>query len=563
MVTKMGATVAPSTYTQATNYWNAAQIFDGYLGAPWAETQEKIFYGEGQWPGLALTDAQGASLITNGCKLILCLKPLRTMVASEITNLQNTINLYKTAGATFDVVLWQEPNNGGSTGSFPTPASYQTYVNYYAPTVQAAGVPLIYDASMGNAAQAVQWFPGYTYVTKIGSDYYCQSFKDHGSTLAGMINLALTAPGGPLPFSCYELGYSAQARVPTLNDFLGWLYNQVQIPLLTYIAEGGTIDSAMWYGVHNNWNFIGPNTPTAQINAMLALGAALTGGSPPPPPQVAPDYPDYFANQNSADDIAQTGAPLLVVPATPIEQVTITVAHNQKILFPNIPINQLGYEIHLETSIPGAATNPFLDIDMQWQDANSGLIVAEEKWILPAATGPASNVFVGMGPTKGSQLVMSVKNLDGAQTATVLVVFMLNSRIYSRDRWQQVVTNNPPGYTYLGDDSLYDVIGSLSALNINAGNSQARLCPLYHGDVSFYMDQLGNAAAVSLLELQAAPTSTFGTSAFWSASPAGGVGQGVTQILRFPRAPVLLTYTNNGTAVATVNAKIIALDERR
>lgn len=579
MATLMGATVDQSTYTGSTSKFNSAQIFDGFLGAPWAEQVCKVYWTEGKWGQMQVTDLKGLSLIQNGVHLLVSFEPARsttgtytvgtqptvtgTTIAQELANLTTVIAAYQALGASFDGILWQEMDNGGSGGAFATPLAYQNYVAYYHTALLNAGVPRVYDPSMLIEANALSYFPGYAYVDKFACDYYCESFILNGSTLAGMIALALNAPGGPAPFSVYEFGYSASSRLPTLNQLTDWMTNQLQAPLLGYIAQGGTVEYVVWFGSFDNWNEIDASTPSTQLQAMLNLGGALGAGGVQNNPPPLPDYPDFGEVQSSADSIAATGVPLLSNSSVVIGQQTLVVAGGQLFQMPILPVTLPGYELQISASIGGAATIPFLQLELQWSDPIFNLLVADEKWGIPCGNSPQVNTIVLTGPTKGNQLEVQFKNLDPAVTVTVTVVALFNSRFYSKDRVIQVVTNNPPNYTYVGDHSSYGVIGTLSALTINAGGNPSRLFPLYSGDVLFYMDQAGNTAANSQLQLQVAPTSVFGTGAFWSASPTGGVGNGSSQILRFPRSPVLLTYLNSGANPAIVNAKVIALDETR
>ena len=579
MPTLMGATVDQSTYTGSTSKFNSAQIFDGFLGAPWAEQVCKVYWTEGKWGQMQVTDLKGLSLIQNGVHLLVSFEPARstnntyavgtqptvtgTTIAQELANLTTVINAYQALGASFDGILWQEMDNGGSAGAFPTPAAYQAYVAYYHTALLNAGVPRVYDPSMLVEANALSYFPGYAYVDKFACDYYCESFILNGSTLAGMIALALNAPGGPAPFSVYEFGYSASSRLPTLKQLTDWMTSQLQAPLLGYIAQGGTVEYCVWFGSFDNWNEIDASTPTTQIQAMLNLGGALAAGGVQNNPAPLPDYVDFGEVQGAANAIAVTGVPLLSNSTVQIGQQTLVIPANSLFQLPILPVTQPGYELQVSVSVGGAATIPFLQMELQWTDPIFNLLVADEKWALACGNSPAVNTFVLTGPTKGNQLGIQFKNLDPAVPITMTIVALYNSRICSKDRVIQVVTNNPPGFTYAGDHSSYGVIATLSAIPVNAGGIQTRLFPLYSGDVLFYMDQQGNGAANSQLQLQVAPTSLFGTAALWSAEPTGGVGQGSSQILRFPRAPIQMVYNNSGASTATINVKVISLDETR
>src|SRR5260370_37194598 len=78
----------------------------------------------------------------------------------------------------------------------------------------------------------------------------------------------------------------------------------------------------------------------------------------------------------------------------------------------------------------------------------------------------------------------------------------------------------------------------------------------------FYIEQAGVSAANSVAQLQVAGGGRFGAAAIWSGAPSGGVGSGITVILRLPNGAVVFSFTNNGTVAAVVNFKAVALNER-
>jgi hypothetical protein len=557
----IGASLFTSSYSGATTRLQAAQEFDGYLGAPWGVTCEKVYWTEGQTPGATLTDSQGASLIGAGVSLLVTVKPSRTTSVAQYDILQQIIELYQNSGATFDMALWNEPNNKGANGDFATAAAYQSYVAYYWGALNAAGVDNVYDPGMDSSKTAVTYYPGDAYVQKLFFDYYTTDFSGQGTTITEVLQLGLNNVNGPPPVGVGEWGLADGPGRPSVDQFVAWLTNELQTPLLSYVAQGGSLDKVMWFFQGPGGNEINADTTAQQIAAMLDFGSALVNASGPSSVSATADYPDFQTPQANADAISLTGVPLLALSGALLESTSFPVPGGAGVTFPTLAVTQLGYEIQVSCSVGSAATNPYVSADMSWIDSASGLVVAEETWVLAAASGNNVNTFIGTGPTKGDTLTVTITNVDPAVTATVSLVLLTNSRIHSRDRWIQSVTNNPPGITLTGGHPLSGVIASYSAQVIDSGNTRSFLLPLYAGDVLFYMDQQGNSAADSTFYLQPAPTSKFGTASMWSASPAGGVGSGVTQVLRFPRAHVLATYVNSGADNATINFKAIALDE--
>jgi hypothetical protein len=273
------------------------------------------------------------------------------------------------------------------------------------------------------------------------------------------------------------------------------------------------------------------------------------------------DYPDFATPQAHASAIAITGAPLLTLAGILQASNTFTIAGGATQTIGPLTIMQLGYEIQLKLSIPAGATVPFVDVVMQWTDATGGSVMALERWMLPCGSA-ANYVITGTGPTKGSSLTVKLVNQDPAQTATVTVIILTNSRVYTRDRWITNTVVNVPTFTNPGGDPTREVLATMDAANCNAGATITRLIPPYAGDVWFYVEQSGVSAANSVAKLQAVPTAALGTADFYSSTPTGGAGTGNGVVLRFPRSCALFSFTNSGSVAATVSLKAIMLDDR-
>lgn len=254
----------------------------------------------------------------------------------------------------------------------------------------------------------------------------------------------------------------------------------------------------------------------------------------------------------------------LVTPSTPLvfaKSSFFVSAGLNKLVGPT-QLNQPSYELQVQVSTNPAATVPFIDMIIAWNDSVSGLVVAEEEWILGAGSGFSNqNVYAIKGPSKGDQVTLNFINLDPSVSIQITFTMLVNSRSLNRDKIYTLAYSAPPGFTGPGLAGFTNVICSISGMNINAGASQTRLFPPYAGDVWLWVDQQGNASGNSNFSLQVAPTSFFGSAPFYGASPVSGTpgGQGIVQ--RWPRGHVLLTYNNTGTVASTVNVKAIALDE--
>lgn len=556
-----GATVFQSTYPNQSGRIAASEQFDAYLGAPWAMTAQVVYYQEGQWPNGINDINPVGTMAQNGIFMVICVKPSRSMTVAEYNNLAAFIALLQANHVQFVMTLWQEPNTDGASGAFPSAAAYKTYVQYYIGALRAAGVTHMYKPALNTAGAAVSWYPGDANVDQMGIDYYYWDFLKKNATLGSLLNVAANHSSGPIPVWLTEWGLVDGSGTPSSAKFDLWAVNQVQVPLLTYVNQGGTLGGTIWYDAGTGSNQIDNTTPGPQKITMLNVAATLANAEPPGAFVAGNDYPDFLTPQANATAISTTGAPLLALSGSLATDLTITLKGGQSVSVPNLLISQLGYEIQISSTVGNGDTNPFVIADMQWSDPASGLIVAEEQWCLPCADAGAINTFNGTGPTKAAQLSINFTNLEATEDATVTVVMLTNSRVYLKDRWLQTVSAPSTNYAVSGGRMLSGVVASWSNQQINAGATVQVLLPLYAGDVYIYMDQNGVSATNFVAKLQVAPTSRFGTASMWSGSPTGGVGTGISAVTRWPRAPLLLTVVNSGAVNAFVNLKAIALDE--
>jgi hypothetical protein len=135
-----GATVNPVGYGLPSGDWpRAAQRYNGYVGMPLAAgaatSAQKVYYQRGNIP--ATVSEHIMSLTRAECHLILCIFP--DPATDQRAQLAAYLHALTAAGVSYEVCLANEWN--GAAGHNFTPAEYQTYWAFYAPTVQAAGVP--------------------------------------------------------------------------------------------------------------------------------------------------------------------------------------------------------------------------------------------------------------------------------------------------------------------------------------------------------------------------------------------------------------------------------------
>lgn len=182
-----------------------------------------------------------------------------------------------------------------------------------------------------------------------------------------------------------------------------------------------------------------------------------------------------------AASITASGVSLLsgstLLNNTPSSPIT---AGNSTIIGP-LSLTQPGYELGITLQMSAAAANPSASIFLEWSSSISGLVVAQERWIVGAANG--TQKYCGTGPTKGDTLNITITNQDAAQTLTYSLTLSQNSRTYVRDDWRQITTNTVGSFTNANYDQQENFLFN-SSPNVNGNTTISRLLTLYAGDIT-------------------------------------------------------------------------------
>jgi hypothetical protein len=194
-----GATVSLNAYPGASDYVDAAQILDGYVGMPLATTIQKIYLNSATFPtspGAKLTQLSAA-----GCQFLISVVPSLKKTSSEQTNLANYLTMITNAGISYRVVLFSEANDR----TFTSRSVWQAYWSYYAPVIQDAGISLGYCPGCNEASiyRAEKFFPSDPTPDELWLDFYATSFRG-GSRID---NLIAQAGAAGVPVGLAEWGW--------------------------------------------------------------------------------------------------------------------------------------------------------------------------------------------------------------------------------------------------------------------------------------------------------------------------------------------------------------------
>jgi hypothetical protein len=218
----MGATVSVQVFPKGTNPVKAANLFDGYVGRPMGLTSQKIYFEPGEFPANKWDNSVG-DLANAGVELILCFKPSPHYPYGDLSSLAETLKMYRAAGVTGGVVLWQEPELAANDLS---PSDFFKMWNAYGPTVRKY-YPLIFNvgAEKGEPIQD-SYYPGNvsgnTRADAILVDFYCETYVRRHVTLATLEKRADRA-NPPIPIGIGELGVTTCKNVPTKAEFASFV----------------------------------------------------------------------------------------------------------------------------------------------------------------------------------------------------------------------------------------------------------------------------------------------------------------------------------------------------
>jgi hypothetical protein len=439
----VGATVLAGGYGAATAYEAAADYFDPYVGFPLALTKQKFYLEEGQWPA---PTSDYLTLQAAGVKWMLCVKPLRSAVlaggsalAAEQANLAAAIAAYQP----YEVCLWQECNQGSQTWFTSPEPTFQQYWNAYAPTVTAAGVPLVVTMSIGSQTsldRAVSYFPsaGPILPAKCYYDWYASEWKPtHSSPLgfnpdtpddSGVTPISIPDSLG-IPVGLGEWGNSASGILQSQKTWNGYLAHLVT--LFTTRIANGLVNADFGYYSGNGANDIVTGPTDYKVAGIRQVYELFSSGPGPVPPGGEPltipvfdaGYPPQPADFNN----------WIQVPFTFLTQKTVFRAslNNNAI---NLPTGQ----------------NTLIPFDTILEDPWSGWDVATSSWTCPAGKSGTYLVSVtgaAQGVSDPTATLQPLAGLNGTPIWTVNNTWAPSNQI-------AVASGSMPVQLYAGQDQV-------------------------------------------------------------------------------------------------------------
>lgn len=211
---------------------------------------------------------------------------------------------------------------------------------------------------------------------------------------------------------------------------------------------------------------------------------------------VVTDYPDNSPHYATAQQVSQTGVPLLAKSGNLVNH-SGTITNPVKYDTGKLTVSQIGYEFQFTGVINAASTSPFVEINVTWTDSVSGLVTGNETYYPPCASAAPGFTLIARGPTKGDTVEVTIANNDDLHTITFTYILVEHSRVYQKDiAFGLNSVNNLltiPGYNQAFGVDDVSVLGAIVNQTVTAGNNVSFLMSMAPGK---QIQLAGNTAGV-------------------------------------------------------------------
>lgn len=527
----VGATVEGAAWNPALSKAAAMTAFNTYVNGNPCNVAQKSFLTEGNLP--TVVPAQDQAIISAGAHLYISVKPHRDPGIDDSAKLAATLAAYKATGGVIKPILWSE-----CQPAFSTAAQWQAYWAKYQPVIHAAGLPAVVDFSSGAGVNTIPaYWPAITPDIAL-QDMYWDSYSN-GQDLGNLVQLC-SAHNVPIGIGEWNVD-SGNRKTPTptqWQDFINYIITTMQ----DQIANGFTVDSIMFY--------MGGESRTLTNNQLLSKTDFKVAG-----------FNQIVAAFSSPP--AQPGFTVAAGATFPLPPIAGSPVANYAIA------NGQSYDLAFNLTADAASSSPWIVAGVNWynQDARSAWAVHNERWVLPCGKSTGTGTFpIGRGPQNAQYLKVSVTNKD---TAPVTGQFQLNSvsRVTTKHdwRWEAPSSNIVPGYTTAGGAAGGLALGGEQGVNVAVGATVSRLLSLFAGEVYFRI-VVNGAAGVKTVHATIAPqpvsvwSGTFLCSQYLPLSAANGDND-QSYTVPLPRAPCLLSVTNNDANPVTFSYEVVANEQ--
>lgn len=270
-----GATLELGAFPPGTTWAEAIADWERYTGT--TIKASKVFVPPRVFP--TSISSEISTFIRRGIKALLSFKPAcDPPVKTDLAALDRTLQMYRNAGLTAAVTLWQETEQ-----RVMTPYRFRRVFEYYGPAVRKY-YPLVFDApGSGGHTNWTDYYPGDSLVDAVAVDYYATAYVA-GNRLDAIAAIADQA-NPPKPFGIWEMGNGGATPSPTKTQVRSY-FSYIQSLMAGRLQAGKRNAAMVWY------NGTGPSMICSSSDYRVPLWDSLvTTTSRNHPPLATPAGP--------------------------------------------------------------------------------------------------------------------------------------------------------------------------------------------------------------------------------------------------------------------------------
>lgn len=274
---------------------------------------------------------------------------------------------------------------------------------------------------------------------------------------------------------------------------------------------------------------------------------------------VVTDYPDNSPHFALAQQVAATGVPLLQKASVLYNDLGRVILGGGSFTEVTKLITQPGYTISVNVQFPAAATIPFVEVRLVWEDQATVSQMNTDTFICAGNTAGAGLTTFLTGRCKGDELSVALVNLDPAQSATITLIAAQDSVVRTRDeaRWNTLAAagTTVPGYTLATLAPDETVMGIVNDLIIPASTTLPFLFGIGPGLAQFSYEMNNGVAASLMVRMRPQPDTYYAANNWLGDTSAPPFS---FQFIA-PRAPIVVRLVNTATTSITVTCGMVSL----
>jgi len=226
-----------------------------------------------------------------------------------------------------------------------------------------------------------------------------------------------------------------------------------------------------------------------------------------------------------------------------------------------VTVDKPSFEAIFQIFFAAGAALPFLVVNVNWVDSNTGLTVGAKRYLLIGGNLVANTISTYIsGPCRGNQVTLSVQNLDGLTSLTYTWAFNLTSHIYTIDRLLQPTYATVPNFGIPAGNPSKGVLFA-SQPSIGPSGTITRLTAASNAKCKLNIDNgaQANGCALTMADPGGIYDSANATQVFHALIAAAGTR--AASEIQMPNGPLLVNMINQaGTNTITPSVVLTIME---